>query len=88
MPAYPVRDAPLAVVAQRVLRLAEQVVIRLRDIGCGPAGIAQREMLRQWDGLNHRRGWGWCNSLLLAGGKQQSSGNEGGSKAHGQKNNY
>ena len=72
VPAHPVGDAAVAVVAQGVLGLAEQVVGGLGGVSGSTAGVTEGEV------LGKRGGWGddgrWAYGFLLAGGKEEREG--------------
>ena len=78
MPAHPIRDAAVAVIAQGVLRLTEQVVGGLGGIRCGTAGVAEGEVLRERlngrYGAGGRRGSTRTHRFFLAGRQQQAHG--------------
>ena len=63
VPAYPIGDAAVAVVAQGVLGLAEQVIGRLGGVSSGAAGVAKGEVLGKV-----LSGGAWGGFFLLAGG--------------------
>ena len=69
VPADPIGDAAVAVVAQGVLELAEQVVGGLGGVGGGSAGVAEGEVLGEVLG-----GGSWGIFFFSAGGQQKDKG--------------